>query len=1096
MSSPFLGSDFRLETVNPIGLATVRVRFTQDPLLSDGATGALNIDNYAVTGPVLNYVTGASQVLADPQAIDLYLAAPLEIGQWTLAVSNVVFENGSAPLLPPTSLTFTVDRTAVEEGVPKGAVNDEVVNVLRKFLNPALKGPGWDSMIEALAAGDKTNWDNAKLAFNQLFIPSASGAYLNRRAADQGIRRPSALAMPDSLFRDLAIISKTRKLTQDAILEVLEVFYGSEAVRATITTSFVEPFALEDNDDLQLMLDERDQVNIVFSRSQFARIGEASALEVAAAITRQLHAADSSAYAIAHRNQDGNNEVRIYSGRLGIASALRVIGGKAQTSLRFTSGNSDPDYVFTQDVAPFATWEITKSTSNLGYLRFTLNGASTTFDDFNKLVEGDKVLIYGAEFDPANRGTFDVTAVGIEYPGPTQWFEIENPDGVAQAALVQNSYKSLQFHRSRKRTIYNELRHTLVSQAEGTIDVIIPATTQAVRRRPKTASYTVLPPEVQISELQRGNNPTYGGDHVYATTVTAHGLSVNDMVLVENAFPDLPAIATVAASGSISAASTKSIMSPTGTLGRWYHRGVRLPGNVALFVGGETDAPASTPIPQAFTITAVNYDPKGRRKATGNWATLSSSLTTGRRDFGCSTADIRTIVTGGWSGSGSPSNVWNILSYSPSQSLETLRTGTMPAARAGHGQATLENKVLVCGGFTVAGTEIATAYEFNLDTLAWASKPAMSFARAYPEAVQVGDGILVTGGRLVSSSAVLNTCEFWDGSAWTQVGSLATARYGHALVALPDGRVLAIGGTGYNPSRTTTPTALKSCEIWDNNARFWIPIQDMADARAYPSAVYVPALNAVVVAGGDSLSCELLDLETMTWRKSLAELGHERYRTQGVLLQDDFVIFGGGAESTGGPYQTTALSYLFIPAGETVWKGGFDGPVKVVAVPSTTEFVYKTPGYQIKDITHCGRTFSGPQPDLNGDGHLPLTWFLSQSMAMNGTERQQIEIDPVIRLDDYPGSSTIKATLSGEMTNLDEGSTATVHLRRGAPLFESLSDPIDFSFMITTNGLFSIESAGISIPSGTKYYWMSVQTTDGTAPAPKILSMVLTLEIY
>jgi hypothetical protein len=337
----FTGAEFRLETITPIGLATIRVRYAQDPELSYAITGALDIDNYTITGPALNYVTGSSQVIDDPQSIDLYLAAPLELGVWILSVINVLAENGD-PLLAPTSLSFTVTKMPEQETVPAGAVNDDVVNVLRKHFNPALKGSNWDSIIAGLGAGDEINVENAKLAFDQLFLASARGVYLDRRAADQGVRRPPAIAMPDDLFRELAIISKTSRLTQEAILETLEVFYGSEAVRAAITTAVPENYLLEDLDDLQLRVDERDDITIVFRRREFGRIGEARAYEVAAAISRQLREAGSRAFAVSHRDENGLQRIRIFSGRLGISSSIRVLGGKAQPRLLFTSGASQP----------------------------------------------------------------------------------------------------------------------------------------------------------------------------------------------------------------------------------------------------------------------------------------------------------------------------------------------------------------------------------------------------------------------------------------------------------------------------------------------------------------------------------------------------------------------------------------------------------------------------------------------------------------------------------------------------------------------------------------------------------------------------------
>lgn len=342
--STFIGTGFAVQAASAIGLATIRVRYMSDPAAinpSDVGDG-LNIANYELVGPTENYVTSASTVHDDPQEIDLYLAGALSLGTWTLTVRNVQSVNADA-LEDPTSATFDVITQLAQTPLDGGARNDDVVNVLRKFLSPALKGKGWDSMLAGLAEGDATNWVNAKLAFDQLFISSATGPYLARRAAEQGYQQPANLAMPDELFRRLAIISRASKLTQNALLEVLEVYYGSEALRASMTSAGAEPYALEDGDDLDLAVDEREFITITFNRKEFARTGRASAVEVAAALTRDLRTAGSQAYAVAHRDEGtATMHVRIYSGRLGIASSIRVLGGRAQTELLFPGVFSFP----------------------------------------------------------------------------------------------------------------------------------------------------------------------------------------------------------------------------------------------------------------------------------------------------------------------------------------------------------------------------------------------------------------------------------------------------------------------------------------------------------------------------------------------------------------------------------------------------------------------------------------------------------------------------------------------------------------------------------------------------------------------------------
>lgn len=544
MSDPgdFVGADFRLQSVTPIGLATIRARYRQDPKLVDltASDDALNPDNYTLTGPSYNYVVSVSPVADDPQSVDLYLAAPLDLGNWDLAVAATVVSESNTSLLPPTSLNFTVTKTAVEAPLSGGAFNDSPVSVLRKHLNPTLQGEGWDKLIAAISAGDTINAENAQLALLQLYVSTASGKYLEKRAADYGYKKPKAIAMPDSLFRELVITSKSSKLTQEAVLNVLELFYGSEAVRATSTSAQNEPYGLEDGDDLRVVVDELVTVNVVFNRNEFGRIGVASAIEVSAAITRAFQAAGNEAYAVAIADQDtGAKRVRIYSGQPGLASSVRINGGRAQGALQF------PEILFeTSGSSPFAVWNIAIS-PNPGYLRFT---ETSGIYDLTKLVDGDLALIYGPEFAPINnQGTFAVANVSVSYVGPTlnQYFEILNPDGMVSGALNQLTFQSLMFQRPIKRTLYFQQRQVIVAQTGPEADIVVPSTTEAVLRGPLTGSYLYKNPNKAVTSISRAE-----GGVVTITFPSTHGLAVGDVVFIENVIPTMTLPAIVAGTPS------------------------------------------------------------------------------------------------------------------------------------------------------------------------------------------------------------------------------------------------------------------------------------------------------------------------------------------------------------------------------------------------------------------------------------------------------------------------------------------------------------------------------------------------------------------
>lgn len=541
----FLGTDFRLQSAVALATAVIRLRFTQDPKVEDeeGVDDALNPANYTLAGPAFNYITEVVAVEDDLQAVDLFCAAPLAIGSWTLTVDAAVESADSDPIESPLVLGFEVTTLITQSSLANGASNDSVTNVLRKFFNPALKGPNWDSVLAGLAAGDAFNWDNAKRAFDQLFLASASGKYLDKRASDQGQRRPENIGMPDELFRQLVVAGKKSKLTQEAILEVLEVFYGADAVRASITSLGANEFSLEDEDELELVLDDAEIV-LRFEREEFSKIDEATPLEVAVSISRQLRQQGSDGWAeVVLTEDDGDEVIKIYSGRRGLSSNIKVVGGKAQRRLRF------PTIMFTDGAGPWATWDVTVSTSTPGYLRFQVDGASAVYS-LAEVLAGDRVLIFGEEFNEDNRGSFEIKNVSWSYSGVTliQYFEIDNPGGVAEANIVQAAFDSLMFHRPTRKSIYDDARHVIVGESDETIDIIMPATSQAVGRRVGTGSYMNLRDPLtpaDSSGVIRGYDPVYGGWHVAVNTAASHGLVAGDMILVEGVHPKIVAPADV-----------------------------------------------------------------------------------------------------------------------------------------------------------------------------------------------------------------------------------------------------------------------------------------------------------------------------------------------------------------------------------------------------------------------------------------------------------------------------------------------------------------------------------------------------------------------
>jgi hypothetical protein len=87
--------------------------------------------------------------------------------------------------------------------------------------------------------------------------------------------------------------------------------------------------------------------------------------------------------------------------------------------------------------------------------------------------------------------------------------------------------------------------------------------------------------------------------------------------------------------------------------------------------------------------------------------------------------------------------------------------------------------------------------------------------------------------------------------AWRTVGSMAYGRYMHNLVVLPDGRVLAVGGSTVAEQKATT--AVLEAEAWSPATESWQIMASMSTPRMYHSTAVLLLDGRVLVAGGGRL---------------------------------------------------------------------------------------------------------------------------------------------------------------------------------------------------------------------------------------------------
>lgn len=347
---------------------------------------------------------------------------------------------------------------------------------LRQYLNPAIRGPNTDAVLESLAKGAAHLIQNVEAVNDNIYIVSASGRYLDTLLAGRGLSRPENVGLSDDIFRQIGIEVSTRKQIRDLVLSILEIMYGEEFTRATGHTTELEPYALEDGDTLQLQFDDGEAIEIVFSSSQFSNINTATAQEVADSITKELRRLGRTGAAFAKDDGLGGYVVLI-SSTIGPASSVKVIGGKAQNKLKFDSIRPTTGLASTQ-------WTLTQESG--GVIRATWSGGANP--SIGKVRKGDYVNIYGTSFNIANRGTFTVTNVQGGLIG-NAYIEFLNPNGIAETVVQGNNEAILFFNPSRS-TIISQLTYATAYQTESRLlEVFIPATTKVVRRNRKGAAH-------------------------------------------------------------------------------------------------------------------------------------------------------------------------------------------------------------------------------------------------------------------------------------------------------------------------------------------------------------------------------------------------------------------------------------------------------------------------------------------------------------------------------------------------------------------------------------------------------------------------------
>ena len=412
---------------------------------------------------------------------------------------------------------------------------------LRQYLNPYIKGPTVDAVLEALATGSAAYLiDNVRAVNDQLYIATASGRYLDEVLAAHGITRPPAVGLSDDVFRQIGIEVKNRKQVRDLINNLLNAIFGDEFVRASNQARAFEPYNLQDGDQLIINFDDHSTVPITFNTSEFASIAAATAQEVADVITKELRSLGYTGTAIA--KNDGNGPyVEILSDTIGPASSVTILGGRAQNELRFDAAVAAGGNMSTQ-------W--TLSLQPGGVIRYTWSGGANP--QLGKLSIGNYVNVFGGGFAAsANEGSYTITAA-VGGPVNVSYFEVVNPLGTS-GVIVQGTDDAIRFYNPVRKTLASRLSYAAVYQPTARLlQIFLPAATKVIRRGREGSAHLHEPPLVSFElNAQPNTNDSFSLTTtalIQETTNFVNGATVSETVInmaasINSLYPTLKAYA-------------------------------------------------------------------------------------------------------------------------------------------------------------------------------------------------------------------------------------------------------------------------------------------------------------------------------------------------------------------------------------------------------------------------------------------------------------------------------------------------------------------------------------------------------------------------
>lgn len=401
--------------------------------------------------------------------------------------------------------------------------------------------------------------------------------------------------------------------------------------------------------------------------------------------------------------------------------------------------------------------------------------------DLNELQIGDYANIFNGGWNTNNKGSFEITNVEVYYVTGTlhQAFEFINLIGVAETVL-QNSNDELQFFRPFINTTQSSNGRTIVvsSTTDQQLDIVIPATTQAVNREEKTGAYLHDNDAINVYRISRDKTGEvtvfYNGSPAPTPAVGQHFFLDNINPTPPETFKNPGAVTAFPGTSTTDAANQDLVqilqLNTTQEDGRNNFDVITALNGDGLIIGGSTlvaGVPTSSSrISRYHQVSSATVSDgtlaDGAKRYTYQWLNPSGTTTNATEynrvaNITVGPAIGQVMINGGANitlGNYSTTSVvfGSSRKYDPTTNTTTV-SGSDPAPFCGHTLTTLpDGRILSYGGGDCIGNSLSgrnsnAGYIWNPGTQAWPSVGVNDFATTYRRAFHTTS--LLTNGKVL-----------------------------------------------------------------------------------------------------------------------------------------------------------------------------------------------------------------------------------------------------------------------------------------------------------------------------------------------------------